>query len=175
MKYHTAAISDIAKSFNGSETRGLTESQAVENRKKYGENKMSKTKKRGFFARLFSALTEPTLIILEFAWVITVGINVGKFLKSGVCDVYECIGIFIAIFLSVALTMFMEGRSEKAFELLGATYDRLSVKVIRGGEVKVVPKEEIVAGDLILLETGDKIIADGRLIDSVGLCVDEST
>ena len=67
MKYHTAAISDIAKSFNGSETRGLTESQAVENRKKYGENKMSKTKKRGFFARLFSALTEPTLIILEFA------------------------------------------------------------------------------------------------------------
>lgn len=175
MKYHTAAISDIAKSFNGSETRGLTESQAVENRKKYGENKMSKTKKRGFFARLFSALSEPTLIILEFAWVITVGINVGKFLKSGVCDVYECIGIFVAIFLSVALTMFMEGRSEKAFEMLGATYDRLSVKVIRGGEVKVVPKEEIVAGDLILLETGDKIIADGRLIESAGLCVDEST
>lgn len=175
MKYHTAAVGDIAKSFNASETRGLTEKTALGNRKKYGENKMTKSKKRGFFSRLLVALSEPTLIILEFAWVITVGINVGKFLKSGACDVYECVGIFVAIFLSVALTMFMEGRSEKAFEMLGATYDRLSVKVVRDGEVKVVPKENVVVGDVVLLETGDKIIADGRLIESAGLCVDEST
>lgn len=106
---------------------------------------------------------------------ITLGINVGKFVKNGSCDVYECAGIFAAILISACLTVFMEGRSEKAFELLGSVYDKISVKVIRDGRVTVIPKEEIVVGDLVILETGDKIVADGRLVECNGLKTDEST
>ena len=68
----------------------------------------------------------------------------------------------------------MEGRSEKAFEILGAVYDKISVKVIRDGKTVVIPKEELVAGDVAFIETGDKIVADGRLIESNGLKTDES-
>ena len=175
MKYHKAAIADIAEKFGSDTQSGLKDYAVAKNRAAYGVNKTSKVKKRGFFSRLLTALSEPTLVILEFAWAITVGINAGKYFKSGTCDVYECIGIFIAIFLSVALTMIMEGRSERAFELLGETYDRVGVKVIRDGKVKVVPKEEIVVGDVALVETGDKISADGRIIDCADLSVDEST
>ena len=175
MEYYSAKLTEIENALNSSAKRGLELKKIEENRKKYGENVLAKAKKRGFFARLIASLSEPTLIILEFAWAITVGVNVGKYLKTGSCDIYECIGIFVAIALSVGLTMFMEGRSERAFEMLDKTYDRISVRVIRGGRTEIIPKEEIVVGDVVLLGTGDKIVADGRIIENNGLVIDEST
>ena len=68
----------------------------------------------------------------------------------------------------------MEGRSERAFDLLGRVYEKVSVKVIRDGEVRVIPKEEVAVGDILLLETGDKVAADGRIIEANGLKTDES-
>ena len=175
MNAHSAKIKDLENYFETSETVGLTRAQVEKNRRKFGANKITPKKKKSVVRRFFEALSEPTLIILEFAWVITVGINVGKFLKSGVCDVYECIGILIAILISACLTVFMEGRSERAFELLGTVYDRVSVKVVRDGKLTLIPKEEVVAGDILIVETGDKIVADGRLTECNGLKTDEST
>ena len=175
MNYFDFPLKKIESDLGSSLKNGLDKSRVEENRRKFGSNALPKKRKKSFIKRLFSCLAEPTLIILEFAWIITVGVNIGKFLRTGEGDVYECVGIFIAIALSVGLTLIMEGKSEKAFELLGREYDRLSVKVVRGGEILVVPKEEIVVGDVVIIETGDKIIADGRLIESRGLTVDEST
>ncbi len=175
MNAHSAKIKDLENYFETSETVGLTRAQVEKNRRKFGANKITPKKKKSLVRRFFEALSEPTLIILEFAWVITVGVNVGKFIKNGSCDVYECIGILVAILISACLTVFMEGRSERAFELLGTVYDRVSVKVIRDGKLTLIPKEEVVAGDILIIETGDKIVADGRLTECNGLKTDEAT
>ncbi|MBQ7643363.1 MAG: calcium-translocating P-type ATPase, PMCA-type [Clostridia bacterium] len=174
MTAHDLTARQTAEKFSSDTAAGLSAASVEKNASKYGANQISKGKKRGFFKRLFDALTEPTLVILEFAWIVTVGVNLGKYLKSGDGDILECIGILVAILISALLTVFMEGRSEKAFELLGSVYDRISVKVIREGKTLIVGREKIVAGDLVLLETGDKIIADGRLVTAKDLTVDES-
>ena len=175
MNAHSAKIKEIENYYKTSESVGLKREQVEKNRRAFGKNEITARRKKTVFRRFLEALSEPTLIILEFAWVITLGINIGKFVKNGSCDVYECAGIFAAILISACLTVFMEGRSEKAFELLGSVYDKISVKVIRDGRVTVIPKEEIVVGDLVILETGDKIVADGRLVECNGLKTDEST
>ena len=175
MNAHSVKIKEIENYYKTSESAGLKREQVERNRRDFGKNEITARKKKTVFKRFLEALSEPTLIILEFAWVITLGINIGKFVKNGSCDVYECVGIFVAILISACLTVFMEGRSEKAFELLNSVYDKISVKVIRDGRVTVIPKEEIVVGDLVILETGDKIVADGRLVECNGLKTDEST
>lgn len=174
MNVHSLKIEQIEKGLSTDCKNGLTRSQVDINRRKYGANELARKKRKSLFKRLIEALSEPTLIILEFAWVITVGVNIGKSLRGNGGDIYECLGILIAILISAFLTVYMEGRSEKAFELLGAVYDKISVKVIRDGKTVVIPKEEVVAGDLVIIETGDKIIADGRLVEACNLKTDES-
>ena len=174
MNVHSLKIEQIEKGLSTDCKNGLTRSQVDINRRKYGANELARKKRKSLFKRLIEALLEPTLIILEFAWVITVGVNIGKSLRGNGGDIYECLGILIAILISAFLTVYMEGRSEKAFELLGAVYDKISVKIIRDGKTVVIPKEEVVAGDLVIIETGDKIIADGRLVEACNLKTDES-
>ena len=174
MPIHTLKTEEVAKRYNLDVKRGLESSAVENNRRKYGKNVITPKKKKSFIKRLIEALSEPTLVILEFAWAITLGVNIGKFLKTGTCDVYECLGILLAILLSAFLTLFMEGKSEKAFEMLGKVYDKVSIKVLRNGNICFVPKEDVVCGDIVFIETGDKIIADGRLIESCNLQIDES-
>lgn len=81
---------------------------------------------------------------------------------------------FAAISLSVVITVIMEGRSAKAFEELSKITDDTMVKVIRNGEASMVCQKDIVAGDIVCLSTGDRIPADGRLIESNSLHADES-
>lgn len=174
MLYHTKPIEVVAKEFNCNLKTGLKNSLVKENERVYGKNVITPKKKKSFVKRLIEALSEPTLVILEFAWVVTVGVNIGKFLKTGESDFYECIGILACILLSAFLTLFMEGRSQKAFEMLGKVYDKIFVKVVRDGVITLIPKEQVVCGDIVILESGNKIIADGRVIESNGLLIDES-
>ena len=174
MNAYSVKTDKLEREFSTSAIYGLKRGQIDANRRRFGKNELEKKKKKSVFKRFIEALSEPTLVILEFAWVITVGVNVGKLIKTGSCDIYECIGILVAILISACLTVFMEGRSEKAFEILGSVYDKINVKVIRDGKTVVIPKEELVAGDVAFIETGDKIVADGRLIESNGLKIDES-
>lgn len=173
MNYYSKRIEEVLKEFSVSE-KGLCEKQVKDNSLKYGRNIITKSKGKSLFKRIIEALTEPMLVILEVAWCITFGVNLGKFLKSGDGDFYECFGILIAISISVILTIVMEGKSQKAFEKLSSLYDKISVKVMRGGELKYLDQSEIVVGDIVFLQVGDKIIADGRLIESENLTVDES-
>ena len=174
MEFYNLSATETAKELSSDIKKGLTSVQADKNREKYGENQLKKKKKKGFFSRLLSALSEPTLIILEFAWIITVGVNIGKRITTGDGDLTECVGILVAILLSAFLTVIMEGKSEKAFSLLGTVYDNVRVKVIRDGKTLLLNKESVAVGDMVLAESGDKIIADGRLITSNDLTVDES-
>ncbi len=160
--------------FSSNSNNGLTKNMVTQNARKFGVNSLTKTKKKSLFSRLISALSEPMMLILLFGFIIALGTKLGTFIKSGESDFTECIGILLAIFLSVGITLIMEGSSKKAFDALNKLYDNLTVKVIRDGMVVVVSQRFVVAGDIILLESGDKIIADGRLIESENLMVDES-
>lgn len=162
-------ITDTKSSF-----LGLNEEQVKKSRLKNGENIIKKAKGKSLLKKITDAMLDPMLIILEIAMIITLGVNIGKALKGVECDFYECIGIVFAIFLSTFLTVFMEGKSQKAFEMLNKIYETQVVRVRRKGEIRLINQKEIVVGDVILLESGDKIVADGRLISSRALSVDES-
>lgn len=174
MEYYSKSAAEIAAEFNSDLNGGLSAENLKKNTAKYGLNKLSEKKKRGFFARVFAAAKEPMLVILMFGFVIAFGTNLGKYIKTGEADFAECIGILLAVVLSVSITLIMEGSSEKAFAALARIYDNASVRVIREGQTVVVSQNYVTVGDIVILESGDKIAADGRLIESESLSVDES-
>jgi len=153
---------------------GLSEEQIKQNLIEYGANEFTKGKQKSFFIKLIEALREPMVLILIVAGLIALAVNLVEYYSSGHAEFIECIGIFVAIFISVSITIVMEGRSAKAFEALNKIKDDISVKVTRGGRMITVPQQQLVVGDIVHFETGDKIPADGRLIYSTALNVDES-
>ena len=173
MNYHAKSISDVFKCLDSTKN-GLSSGEVVSRINKFGKNELTKSAEKGLFSRIISAVKEPMLMILLVGFIITFGANVGKFIKTGDGDFTECFGILAAVILSVAITLIMEGSSKKAFNALKNVSDGLAVKVVRNGRTEFVPSKDIVIGDIVLVESGDKIVADGRLIDSESLSVDES-
>ncbi len=174
MKEYSKTVSSVLRELNSS-PNGLSASQVSISRRKYGVNEISKKKTKSILKRIAEALLEPMLIILEASAIITLGVNIGKALKGGNGDFYECAGILFAILISVVLTVVMEGKSQKAFETLNSVYDNALVKVRRQGEIILISQKELVVGDIVILESGDKITTDGRILTSNNLTVDEST
>ena len=154
---------------------GLSDGQVAQNRARYGANDFTRARRRSLLARIWEACTEPMLILLFCAWLITVAVNVVAVAQGGHFDWYEIAGIFVAIIISVVLTIVMEGRSAKAFEELNRIKEGVEIKAMRGGVVQYVPQNELVVGDIVYLETGNKIAADGRLIETAALQCDESS
>jgi len=174
MHFFNQPVKSVLDNFSVNEKRGLSYEMVKQNTAKFGQNLLTQKKKKGFFARVLDAVKEPMLIILLFGFCIALGANIGKQLKTGDGDFGECFGILFAVILSVSITLIMEGSSQKAFATLNKIYDNLTVKVLRDGVVIVLSRALVTVGDIILLESGDKIVADGRLIESSSLLVDES-
>ena len=154
--------------------RGLSESQVRASRQKYGTNAFVRTGTESMLKRIWDASIEPMLLMLLFAAIITLAVNITRYFTGGEYNFLECAGIFAAIFLSVAITIVTEGKSAKAFEALNKINEDTLIKVLRGGEPQLIPQKDIVIGDILLIETGDKIVADGRLISGNDLSADES-
>ena len=164
------------REFGSDASKGLTPEQVEESRARWGRNAFTQAKKKSLLRRIWEACTEPMLILLFFAWLITVAVNIVNVATgNGHFDFYECIGILVAIILSVTLTVVMEGRSAKAFEELNKIKEGVEIKVVRGGVVQYVPQQDLVVGDIVYLETGNKVAADGRLLESLSLQSDESS
>lgn len=153
---------------------GLSESQVQASRQKYGANTFVRTGTESMLKRIWDASTEPMLLMLIFAAIITLAVNITRYFTGGEYNFLECAGIFAAIFLSVAITIVTEGKSAKAFEALSKINEDTLIKVLRDGEPQLIPQKNIVIGDILLIETGDKIVADGRLISGNDLSADES-
>lgn len=153
---------------------GLNESQVQASRQKYGANTFVRTGTESMLKRIWDASTEPMLLMLIFAAIITLAVNITRYFTGGEYNFLECAGIFAAIFLSVAITIVTEGKSAKAFEALSKINEDTLIKVLRDGEPQLIPQKDIVIGDILLIETGDKIVADGRLISGNDLSADES-
>lgn len=175
MEFYTQKAEKAIEEFRSDAHAGLGEEQIRENAEKYGRNEFTKTKRKSLLRRIFEAATEPMLILLLFAWAITVAVNIVNVTQGEPFDWAECAGILVAVLISVVLTVLMEGRSAKAFEELNKIKEGVEIKVVRGGVVQYVPQQELVAGDIVFLETGNKVAADGRLIECVDLFADESS
>ena len=146
---------------------GLKDVEVEVQRKKYGSNNLTEIKKKGFFCLLIESLGDPIIKILLIALAIKVVFLFRDF------DWFETLGILIAIFLASFISSISEYGSEEAFKKLQEENESMKVKVRRNNQVKEVKIEEIVVGDVVLLESGDGIPADGYLADGL-LSVDES-
>ena len=147
---------------------GLNEKQVVESRKTYGTNEIKKSKTNTFLSMLIESLGDPIIKILLIALMIKTVFLFRNF------DWFETLGILIAIFLASFISTISEYGSEKAFKRLQEESSKLKCRVKRNGKIKEIAIEEIVKDDLVILQYGDKIPADGILIKGE-LSVDESS
>lgn len=174
MNYYSMTAQETLKTLGTDLTTGLTQEQTASQRAAHGRNELTRQKPISMARRFLNALTDPMIILLIIAALITLAVNLISYFTGGHADWIECVGIFGAILLSVIITVVMEGRSAKAFEELNKMSSDITVKVLRGGEHLMLPVSELVVGDIVYLSTGDKIPADGRLLESTDLMVDES-
>ncbi len=175
MNFHSKTEAQTLSALNSSNTFGLDSLTVKKRQTEHGENKLTQKKNVSLFKKLINALKEPMMLILEFSFIITLGTKIGQAIKSGEGDFAECFGILGAIILSVFITLIMEGSSERAFNALNKIYDSVTVRVIRDGQILAINQRLLTVGDIVILESGDKIVADGRLIESNALKVDESS
>lgn len=147
---------------------GLTDKQAEESRQKYGDNSMTEQASESFWDKLKGNLGDPMIKILIVALLINVVLAVlggVGIIKEGAPEWYEPLGIFVAIALATLVSTFSEYRNENAFQKLQEEASRIMCKVYRNGEIAEVAINDIVVGDAILLQSGDKVPADGIIID----------
>ena len=147
---------------------GLMNKEVIEHRKKYGSNKITKEKKKGMIKLFLESLGDPIIKIL----LIALGIKT-MFLFHDF-DWFETLGIVIAILIASLISTISEYGSEAAFKRLQLESSKLKCKVKRNNQIQEISIDEIVVGDLVLLQTGDKIPADG-IIKSGSVLVDESS
>lgn len=174
MKDFMEDIESLMTRFCSDPSKGLTTKQVEQNGEKYGTNTLTREKQESLLKRIVKSASEPMILMLIMAGFIALFVNIVRATTGGEADFLECVGIFAAISLSVIITVAMEGKSAKAFEALSKISDDTLIKVLRNSETIIIGQKDIVVGDIVLLATGDKIPADGRLLESMGLSVDES-
>ena len=160
--------------------KGLTASQVIESRAQHGANVLTPPAKTPLWKQFLEKFEDPIIRILLLAFLASVGIACFEYLhegeKAGDASVFfEPIGIFVAIILATGIGFWFEVKANRAFDVLNQVNDDDPVQVIRDGEVTEVPKRDIVVGDIVVLNTGVEIPADGELLESVSLQVNEST
>lgn len=168
------SVADLAKEYGVDQNNGLTGARARENAEKYGSNVLARAKPESLLKRVWVSATEPMILLLIIAALIALFVNFANAATGGETDVLKVAGIFAAISLSVAITVAMEGKSAKAFEALNRINEDIVVKAMRDGNAVTLNQRDIVTGDILLLSPGDKIPADGRLLESTWLSADES-
>ncbi len=156
---------------------GLTDAQVLESRQRNGVNILTPPEKEPLWKRFLEKFSDPLIIILLIAGVLSIGISCYEYwgLGQGAGVFFEPIGIFIAILLATGLAFIFELKADKEFALLNQVNDDEPVQVIRNGNAMQVPKRDVVVGDIVILNTGEEVPADGELLEAVSLNIDEST
>jgi Ca2+-transporting ATPase len=148
--------------------RGLTPAQVEENRRKFGANLLTPPKRDPWWKLYLEKFNDPIIRILMLAAFITiiVGFVDGHFAEG--------IGIVIAILLATTLGFINEYRAAREFDVLSQMNDEVAISVIRDGAYMTVPRKDLVVGDIVLVEAGDEVPADGTVREAVALQVNES-
>ncbi|NES74931.1 MULTISPECIES: calcium-translocating P-type ATPase, PMCA-type [unclassified Okeania] len=149
--------------------RGLTQAEVETNRQKYGSNLLTPPKRSPWWKLWLEKFDDPVIRILIIAAVIaiTVGIFEGNYVEG--------LGIIAAIILATSVAFLNEYKASKEFDILNQVNDEIPIAVIRDNKVTTVPKKDLVVGDIVLIETGDEIAADGQVLEAVSLQVNEAS
>ena len=156
---------------------GLTDAQVLESRKKHGANILTPPEKDPLWKQFLEKFGDPLIIILMIAGMLSIGISFYEYfgLGQGAEVFFEPAGIFVAILLATGLAFYFELQADKEFTILNQVNDDEPVEVIRNGNVTQIPRKDVVVGDIVILNTGEEVAADGELIEAVQLHLDEST
>ena len=147
---------------------GLTDSEVLQSREKNGINLLTPPKRPSLWKLYLEKFEDPVVRVLLVAAVFSLIISIIE------NEYAETIGIIAAILLATGIGFFFEYDANKKFDLLNAVNEETLVKVIRNGRVQEVPRKDIVVGDIVILETGEEIPADGELVEAISLQVNES-
>ena len=153
----------------GSTAEGLSTQQAQERLAKYGPNKLKEAEKLSLFQRFVEQLKDPMLIILLAA----AGVSALTGMLSGHSEWAEVIIILAVVLLNAILGVIQESKAEAAIEAL-QNMTAATCKVLRDGKMVILPSTELVPGDVVLLEAGDSVPADGRIIENASLQIEEA-
>ncbi len=156
---------------------GLSETEVLKSRETHGVNILTPAAREPLWRQFLAKFSDPLIIILLIAGVLSVLISCYEYwgLKQGSGVFFEPLGIFIAIFLATGLAFIFELKADREFALLNQVNDDEPVQVIRNSNITEVPRKDVVVGDIVILNTGEEIPADGVLLEAVSLNVDEST
>ena len=158
----------MSQKMNENHLNGLTDQEVIDSRQKYGENLLTPPKRPSIWKLYLEKFQDPVIRVLLVAAVFSLIISIIE------NEYAETIGIFFAIFLATGIGFYFEYDANKKFDLLNAVGEETPVTVIRNGKVKEIPRKEIVVGDIVILNTGDEIPADGTLVEAVSLQVNEA-
>lgn len=157
---------DVIRELSSNFQYGLKPEQVEESRNKYGFNELVEPPKQSLFVKFLLQFTDPLIIILIIAAIVSMIVEPGEWLDSLI--------IVIVVMLNAILGVYQENSAEKSLEAL-KKLSAPNAKVIRNGERVSIPSRELVVGDIVSIEAGDYIPSDGRIIESYNLKVDESS
>ena len=147
---------------------GLTDDEVRQSREKYGVNLLTPPKRPSLWKLYLEKFEDPVVRVLLVAAIFSLIISVIE------NEYAETIGIIAAILLATGIGFYFEYDASKKFDLLNAVNEETLVKVIRNGRVQEIPRKDVVVGDIIVLETGEEIPADGELLEAISLQINES-
>lgn len=147
---------------------GLSEEEVLQSREKYGANLLTPPKRPSLWRLYLEKFEDPVVRVLLVAAAFSLIISIIE------NEYAETIGIIAAILLATGIGFYFEYDAGKKFDLLNAVNEETLVKVIRGGHIREIPRKDVVVGDIVVLETGEEIPADGELIEAISLQVNES-
>lgn len=173
MKYYNQTKEDVL-SYLSSTQNGLTSDEAHKRQMKYGKNKLLEGKKDSILLRFLKQLAEPMTIILIVAAAISSGMEIYEGISTGHFGFPADVVIILAVvIINAILGVLQESKAEKAIEALQEISGATS-KVIRDGNQIIIKSEDLVVGDIIILEAGDAVPADARLIECASIKADEA-
>lgn len=147
---------------------GLNDEEVKQSREKYGVNLLTPPKRPSLWKLYLEKFEDPVVRVLLVAALFSLIISIVE------NEYAETIGIIAAILLATGIGFFFEYDANKKFDLLNAVNEETLVKVIRNGRVQEIPRKDVVVGDIIVLETGEEIPADGELLEAISLQINES-
>lgn len=167
-KIYTQSTNEVLNSL-GVDAHGLTADQAQKRLEQYGPNKLKEAEKPSLIQRFLAQLKDPMLIIL----LIAAGVSALTGMLAGESEWAEVIIILAVVLLNAILGVIQESKAEAAIEAL-QTMTAATCKVLRDGKMTVLHSDELVPGDVVMLEAGDAVPADGRIIENASLKIEEA-
>ena len=168
--WETLRREEVEKKLNTNFCKGLTDDDVIKRQNQYGKNELQNTKKEGILLKFFKQFNDFMIIILIMASIVSAGVS----WYQGENDYIDSIIIISIVVLNAIMGVLQEAKAEKSIESLKKMAPQMS-KVIRNGKEVEIPSEALTVGDIVIIEAGNRVPADCRMIESFNLKVEESS